>query len=258
MRRPIAIVPRMVVQPGPIGQLELVEAMAGATRVLDAGCGSGRLTVALAQAGAAVTGVDSNPEQLARARARASDAAVELELLEADFNAQLPFADAAFDGVASRLALMAASEPVATLRELVRVLAPDGRLASALWAAPAENPWFAIPREAVGAVLGVERASFARAFGRLGDPDEAVDVHRAAGLRDVEARVVVAPVEVSSAAEQWESLVRDNGHFRRIAASATGDQLAAIVQELELRLAGYRQGERLRLARTLVLVTGRR
>jgi SAM-dependent methyltransferase len=248
----------MVVQPGPIGQLELVEAMAGATRVLDAGCGSGRLTVALAQAGAAVTGVDSNPEQLARARARAGEAAVELELLEADFNAELPFADAAFDGVASRLALMAASEPVATLRELVRVLAPDGRLASALWAAPAENPWFAIPREAIGAVLGVERASFARAFGRLGDPDEAVDVHRAAGLRDVEARVVVASVEVSSAAEQWEGLVRDNGHFRRIAASATGDELAAIVQELELRLAGCRQGERLRLARTLVLVTGRR
>ena len=248
----------MVVQPGPIGQLELVEAMAGATRVLDAGCGSGRLTVALAQAGAAVTGVDSNPEQLARARARAGEAAVELELLEADFNAELPFADAAFDGVASRLALMAASEPVATLRELVRVLAPDRRLASALWAAPAENPWFAMPREAIGAVLGVERASFARAFGRLGDPDEAVDVHRAAGLRDVEARVLVTPVEVSSAAEQWESLVRDNGHFRRIAASATGDELAAIVQELELRLAGYRQGERLRLARTLVLVTGRR
>jgi SAM-dependent methyltransferase len=248
----------MVVQPGPIGQLELVEAMVGATRVLDAGCGSGRLTVALAQAGAAVTGVDSNPEQLARARARASDAAVELELLEADFNAPLPFADAAFDGVASRLALMAASEPVATLRDLVRVLAPDGRLASALWAAPAENPWFAVPREAIGAVLGVERASFARAFGRLGDPDEAVDVHRAAGLRDVEARVVVAPVEVSSAAEQWESLVRENGHFRRIAASATSDELAAIVRELELRLAGHRRGTRLRLERTLVLVTGRR
>jgi SAM-dependent methyltransferase len=248
----------MVAKPGPIGQLELVEAMVGATRVLDAGCGSGRLTVALAQAGAAVTGVDSNPGQLARARARAGDAAVELELLEADFNAPLPFADAAFDGVTSRLALMAASEPVATLRELVRVLALGGRLGSALWASPAENPWFAIPRDAIGSVLGVQRASFARAFGRLGDPDEAVDVHHAAGLRDVEATVLVAPVEVSSAAEQWEGLVRDNGHFRRIAASATSDELAAIVRELELRLAGYRHGERLCLARTLVLVTGRR
>jgi SAM-dependent methyltransferase len=243
---------------GPIGQLELVAAMAGARRVLDAGCGSGRLTVALAQAGAAVTGVDSNREQLARARARAGEAAVELDLLEADFNAPLPFADAAFDGVASRLALMAAREPVATLRDLLRVLAPGGRLASALWAPPAENPWFAIPRDAIATVLGAQRASFARAFGRLGDPDEAVDVHRAAGLRDVEATLLVAPVEVSSAAEHWQGLVRDNGHFRRIAATATSSELAAIVQELELRVGGFRRAEGLRLERTLVLVTGRR
>jgi SAM-dependent methyltransferase len=226
--------------------------------VLDAGCGSGRLTVALAQAGAAVTGVDSSGEQLARARARAAEAAVELDLLEADFNAPLPFADAAFDGVTSRLALMAASEPVATLRDLLRVLEPDGRLATALWASPAENPWFAIPRDAIAAVLGVQRASFARAFGRLGDPDEAVDVHRAAGLRDVEATVLVAPLEVSSAAEHWQGLVRDNGHFRRIAATATSSELDAIVHELELRFGGFRRGEGLRLERTLVLVSGRR
>jgi len=243
---------------GPIGQLELVGTMAGASRVLDAGCGSGRLTVALAQTRASVTGVDSNREQLGRARARASEAAVELELLEADFNARLPFADAVFDGVTSRLALMAASEPVATLRHLLRVLEHDGRLATALWASPTENLWFAIPRDAIAAVLGVERASFARAFGRLGDPDEAADVHRTAGLRDVEATVLVAPVEVSTAAEHWADLVRDNGHFRQIAATATSEELAAIVQELEQRLAGFRRGERLCLARTLVLVTGYR
>jgi SAM-dependent methyltransferase len=243
---------------GPIGQHELVAAMAGASRVLDAGCGTGRLTVALAQTGAAVTGVDSSQQQLARARTRAGDAAVELQLLEADFNARLPFADAAFDGVTSRLALMAANEPVATLRDLLRVLAPDGRLATAVWASPAANPWFAIPRDAIAAVLGVRRASFARAFGRLGDPDEAIDVHRAAGLRDVEATVLVAPVEASDAAEHWQGLVRDNGHFRRIAATATSNELAAIVQELEARLAGFWRGEQLRLERTLVLVTGRR
>ena len=49
---------------------------------------------------------------------------------------------ASFDAVTSRLALMAADDPVATLRELRRVLEPGGRLVTVLWASPAENPWF--------------------------------------------------------------------------------------------------------------------
>ena len=82
---------------------------------------------------------------------------------------------------------MAAADPVATLRELGRVLEPGGRIVTALWASPAENPWFAAPREAIGVVLGAERAAFARAFGKLGDPEEAAAAHRAAGFVDVEA-----------------------------------------------------------------------
>ena len=154
----------------PFGAAEILAAVAGAGRVLDAGCGSGRLTVALATAGAAVTGIDTNAGQLAEAARRADEAGVELTLLEADFNAPLPFADASFDAVTSRLALMAASDPVATLRELRRVLEPGGRLVTVLWGSPDENPWFAEPRAAIGAVLGAERAAFARAFGKLGEP----------------------------------------------------------------------------------------
>ena len=83
----------------PFGAAEIVAAVAGAERVLDAGCGSGRLTVALAEAGAAVTGVDTNTGQLEEAARRASDAGVALTLREADFNDALPFADASFDAV---------------------------------------------------------------------------------------------------------------------------------------------------------------
>ena len=149
----------------PFGAAEILAAVPGAARVLDAGCGSGRLTVALATAGASVTGIDTNAGQLAETKRRAAEAGVALTLLEADFNAMLPFADASFDAVTSRLALMAASDPVATLRELRRVLEPGGRLVTVLWGSPGENPWFAEPRAALGAVLGPERAAFARAFG---------------------------------------------------------------------------------------------
>jgi hypothetical protein len=126
-----------------------------------------------------------------------------------------------------------------------------------LWASPAENPWFAVPREAIGAVLGEERASFARAFGRLGDPDEAAAVHRAAGLVDVEARRLHERRTAPSAAAYWQELAAENGHFRLVAAALSATEAAALAAEVEARLAPYREGDHLSLQRTLVLVTAR-
>jgi len=248
----------MMAEPPPFGSTEIVAAVAGARRVLDAGCGSGRLTLALAQAGAEVTGIDTNAGQLAEARRRAEGAGVELTLLEADFNAPLPFADASFDGVTSRLALMAAGDPIATLAELRRVLEPGGRLVTVLWASPVENPWFAVPREAIGAVLGAERAAFARAFGKLGDPGEAAAVHRDAGLHDVEARRLCERRTAPDASAYWQELAAENGHFRRVAAALNATEEAALAAEVAARLAPYREGDGLSLPRTLVLVTARR
>jgi SAM-dependent methyltransferase len=242
----------------PFGAAELVAAVAGAERVLDAGCGSGRLTVALAGARAAVTGVDTNAAQLDMAAQRASEAGVELELVEADFNEALPFAEASFDAVVSRLSVMAAADPVATLRELGRVLEPGGRVVTALWAAPAENPWFAAPRGAIGSVLGGERAAFARAFGKLGDPEEAAEAHRAAGFVGVEAVLLRGSRSAPDAASYWAELSKENGHFRRVEATLSGAERAELVAELEARFGPYRAGDHLVLPRTMVVVTARR
>ena len=242
----------------PFGALEIVAAVAGAERVLDAGCGSGRLTVALAEAGAAVTGVDTNTGQLEDAARRASDAGVALTLREADFNDALPFDDASFDAVVSRLSVMAATDPVATLRELRRVLEVGGRIVTALWASPAENPWFAAPREAIGVVLGAERAAFARAFGKLGDPAEAAAAHHAAGFVDVEAILLRGSRSAPDAAAYWIELSAENGHFRRIEAVLSDDERTALVAELDERFTPYRETDQLSLPRTMVLVMARR
>jgi len=127
-----------------------------------------------------------------------------------------------------------------------------------IWAALAENPWFSAPREAIASVLGDARASFAGAFGRLGEPDEAAAAHRAAGLRDVEAHVLREHVAVASAARHWERLSLENGHFRRVAATLGDTERAAVVNEIEARLARYREGDHLFVPRALVIVTARR
>ena len=242
----------------PFGAAEIVAAVAGAERVLDAGCGSGRLTVALARAGAAVTGFDTNTGQLEEAARRASDAGIVLTLREADFNDALPFADASFDGIVSRLSVMAATDPVASLRELGRVLETGGRIVTALWASPAENPWFAAPREAIGVVLGAERAAFARAFGKLGDPREAAAAHHAAGFVEIEAVLLMGSRSAPDAAAYWMELSAENGHFRRIDAVLSDDERAALVAELAERFAPFRVTDQLLLPRTMVLVQARR
>jgi SAM-dependent methyltransferase len=241
----------------PFGSVEILAAVAGAERVLDAGCGSGRLTVALAEAGADVTGIDTNAAQIEAARRRAGEAGVSLTLREADFNATLPFANGSFDAVTSRLALMAAADAVVTLTELRRVLVPGGRLVTVLWASTSENPWFSVPREVIGTVLGPDRAAFARAFGKLGEPEEAAAVHRAAGLSDVVAVRVRGHRDAPDTASYWRELSDENGHFRRVAAALDEDDAAALAAEVDARLAPYRADGRLVLPRTLVLVTAR-
>ena len=49
-------------------------------------------------------------------------------LMEADFDHVLPFSDGRFSAAVSRLALMTASDPVVTLRELRRVTAAGRRI----------------------------------------------------------------------------------------------------------------------------------
>jgi SAM-dependent methyltransferase len=91
-------------------------------RVLDAGCGTGRASVWLAEQGADVVGVDVSAEMLRMARADVPSASFVL----ADLAEPLPFEDASFDAVVSSLVMHYLRDWVPTLRELRRVLRPDG------------------------------------------------------------------------------------------------------------------------------------
>ena len=243
----------------PFGVPEIVAAVAGVRSVLDAGCGSARLTLALADAGAAeVVGIDTSLERLAQGRTRISahPMGARVELIEADFDRALPFGDGRFGAAVSRLALMIAADPVVTLRELRRVTAPGGRIVTALWAPVEDNPWFALPREAAAAILGPGRANYARAFGRLGGAEPATEVHRAAGLADVHARTLRGTLDFQDAAALWSWLAVENGHVRRLDASLTVPERAAVLDHLSRLVAEHRASAgSLALPRTMTLVT---
>lgn len=98
----------------------------GARRVLELGCGTGRL---LCRIDAPVRiGVDISPAMLQRARQRG------LAVVRADAHA-LPFASASFDAILAPRGLFRYLDYERAFREHARVLAPGGRLAVHQYAA---------------------------------------------------------------------------------------------------------------------------
>ena len=95
-------------------------------RVLEAGIGTGRNLAHYPQ-GVELTGIDVSARMLARARRRAQAAGQTVELQEADVQ-RLPFEPASFDTVAAACVFCSVADPVQGLRELARVVKPDGLL----------------------------------------------------------------------------------------------------------------------------------
>jgi SAM-dependent methyltransferase len=242
----------------PFGVAEVLEAAGRPGSALDIGCGSGRLTVELARRGAVATGIDTNEQQLAAARERAAEAGAGVTFARGDMDEPLAFADAAFGAVTSRLALMIARDPIATLREAARVTAPGGAVVTAVWARIEGNPWFGEPRAAVAEPLGPERAAFARAFGRLGDAAELAELHRRAGLADAVGDVLRDELSAADPEAHWRELVARIGHYRRLDAAITPEERARVLEALARRLAPFQAETGLRLPRAMVIVSAKR
>jgi demethylmenaquinone methyltransferase / 2-methoxy-6-polyprenyl-1,4-benzoquinol methylase len=99
-----------------------------AARVLDVATGTGAVAIELVRAapGRSVVGIDQSAEMLAVARERSRGLPIELVHGRAE---SLPFADGEFDALTFTYLLRYVDDPLATMRELARVVRPGGAVA---------------------------------------------------------------------------------------------------------------------------------
>ena len=94
--------------------------------VLDAGCGTGYLSIKLARAGAAVVGVDLSPAMIAHATTNAGAAGVTPRFLVGSCSALRDLPDASFDRLVSNYVLMDLPDLEGAMKSFARVLRPGG------------------------------------------------------------------------------------------------------------------------------------
>lgn len=176
--------------------------LSGDRRVLDIACGPGNFTHFLSEhlsdSGYAV-GVDFSPPMLARAIR--DNSGTHAGYLRGDARV-LPFADGTFDAVCCFGALYLIPDPLTAAREMIRVLAPGGRIAISTSYRP--DNVFGTLSTITGGVQGIrvfDGRIFPELFAECGLTDIEQQVHRS--FQYVSAiRPEVSAVGASSAADR--------------------------------------------------------
>lgn len=129
-------------------------------RVLEIGSGPGHVAQAIAESGAAATGVDFSEAMIAESRRRYPDLTFE------EANAEdLPFESSQFDAVVSSFTVHHLARPELVFKEVARVLRPEGRFAFNVFGDPGAQSSIGAFFEAVEAYHDLDELPHGPLFG---------------------------------------------------------------------------------------------
>lgn len=149
----------------------------------------------------------------------------------------LPFPDGSFDAVASQFGLMFFNDPHKALAEALRVLAPSGRLAIAVWDSLDKIPAYAAEVELVERIAGRAAADALRAPFVLGDQGDLVALFADAGVASVEATTPHGTARFPSVRVMLEADLR--GWLPVVGIVLSEEQITQILEEAEHVLRSY-------------------
>jgi ubiquinone/menaquinone biosynthesis C-methylase UbiE len=209
-------------------------------RILDAGCGTGSLALALARRTktANIQGVDLSPAYVTYAAGRNHDPRIEFRV--GDLCA-LPFEDACFDQVLSLLVLHFVPRTEDAIAELRRVARPGATVAATVWDARGGLVSNRIFFDAAAALDPKGNERRARNFTRpMTRPGELASAWRKAGFADVRDAMLAIRMEFTSFDDYWAPYAGRDGPAAEYVTTLDSSQQARL---RDLVRAAYMDGE---------------
>lgn len=226
---------------------EILLDMAGigpGSRVLDVAAGAGGQTLLTARRvgpSGAVLATDIAPNILAFTAETARAAGLtHIETRVMDGENLDALEAASFDAVISRVGLIYFPDQQKALTGMHRVLKPGGRMGSIVYAPAERNQFFSVPiavirrRAQLPPPLPGQPGPFS-----LGSPGVLEAAYQRAGFRDIQTRVIPAPLRVGSAAECLRFERESFGALHQMLANLNETEREATWQEIAQELQQY-------------------
>ena len=172
----------------------------------------------------------------------------------------LPFESDSFDVVVCRLGAMFFPDPLAALREMLRVAQSPGVIALAVWGKSELNPFFSLSTDALERQLGASGPADRDAPGafRFAEPGDLARILQEAGAIEVRERLLEFQIVAPFTPKQfWEMRAETSGTLRAKLASLSQQQRDLVAQEVEKAAREFFSNNQMSLPAQVIIVIGR-
>ena len=248
----------------PLTEALIEDASIGAGQtVLDVAGGAGEPSLTIAERvgpTGTVTCTDAVAEMVAAAESEAERRGVTNITFRQCVADSLPFENNSFDAVVCRLGVMFFPDPLAALREMLRVAKPGGSLALAVWHKDELNPFTHVVTDVMSRYVESPPAD-ADAPGafRFAEPDKLASVLKSAGARDVGERVLHFQIEAPiSQRDYWEMRSETSDTLREKLARLSAEQALRVTEEVREAVREYFPNNQMSFPAQMIVVTGKK
>lgn len=170
----------------------------------------------------------------------------------------LPFEDNSFDTAVSRLGVMFFPDPLAALREMLRVTKSEGTLSFAVWHESNANPYAYIVTDVVSRHIETQPADpDAPGAFRFAEPGKLVRVLAKAGAVHVRERLLKFRIEAPISREEfWEMRSTTSGTLREKLDALSSDLRLTIANEVKEAVAEFFSNEQMSFPAQMLIVSG--
>ena len=231
--------------------------------VLDVAGGPGEPSLTIAEVvgpTGIVTCTDAVAEMVETARAEAERRGITNVRFQQCSADDLPFPDNSFDAVVCRLGVMLFPDPLAAIREMLRVTKPGGRLAFIVWHKSELNPFcYAVTNVMDQHVKSQPEDPDAPGAFRFAEPGKLANVLKEAGAVDVKDAVlkfeIAAPI---SPREFWAMRSQMSDTLRTKLNQLSEDERSRVTAEIEQSVQQFFPQNQMKFPAQMIVASGKK